>query len=339
VGVLHCGPRAVLASFSAAESLGLGDWAQAEVHVLAPAGVRRPRVPGLTVVLHRTRGEVDPLGARPVQQRLTSADALRAAIAAAPRIRHRAALMAAVEDIAMGAHALSEIDFARLRRRHGLPEPVRQQVRRDPSGRRRYLDALWVLPDGRRVVVEVDGALHIQVLRRSASRRDRDTSRTPWHTTAITIAGTWVRASVDDVGQVDVMFGHQGRDVVGGSTAAPAPPPAPAPVGPGGHADQRRQGDHRHDEAHAVTMTLARRYVHRARVGVSAVLASGCGHTTGTGAMSPAPRPAPVPLPAQRSSDELSFVGQPGIASAPGPATVCRLTAAGTMSRAALRKG
>jgi hypothetical protein len=193
VGVLNCGPRAVLASFSAAESLGLEGWERAEIHVLAPVGVRPPRLPGLTVVLHRTRRDVDALAARPVQriapalvlaassfatarpacgilaagvqQRLTSAGALRAAVAAAPRIRHRAALIAAVEDIAMGAHALSEIDFARLCRRHGLPEPVRQQVRRDPSGRRRYLDALWVLPDGRRVVVEVDGALHVQVLR------------------------------------------------------------------------------------------------------------------------------------------------------------------------------
>ena len=56
---------------------------------------------------------------------------------------------------------MSEIDFVRLCRRHGLPEPMRQAVRVEPSGRRRYLDASWRRRDGRLVVVEVDGALHL----------------------------------------------------------------------------------------------------------------------------------------------------------------------------------
>jgi hypothetical protein len=54
-----------------------------------------------------------------------------------------------------------EIDFARLCRRAGLPEPRRQSVRLEPSGRRRYLDAEWRRADGRTVVAEVDGALHL----------------------------------------------------------------------------------------------------------------------------------------------------------------------------------
>jgi hypothetical protein len=86
---------------------------------------------------------------------------LTAALAAAPRVRHRAALVATAADIGMGAHALSEIDFVTLCWRHGLPRPVQQAVRREPSGRRRYLDAEWRLADGRRVVAEVDGALHL----------------------------------------------------------------------------------------------------------------------------------------------------------------------------------
>jgi very-short-patch-repair endonuclease len=73
-------------------------------------------------------------------------------------------LAAAVADIGGGAEALSEIDFVRLCRRHGLPAPV-QQLRRDPSGRRRYLDATWRRADGRLVVVEVDGALHLAARR------------------------------------------------------------------------------------------------------------------------------------------------------------------------------
>ena len=56
---------------------------------------------------------------------------------------------------------MSEIDFVKLCRRHGLPAPIQQLVRRDSVGRRRYLDASWQRSDGRLVVVEVDGALHL----------------------------------------------------------------------------------------------------------------------------------------------------------------------------------
>jgi len=36
-----------------------------------------------------------------------------------------------------------------------------QVVRGDSAGRRRYLDVVWDLPDGRTLVVEVDGAYHL----------------------------------------------------------------------------------------------------------------------------------------------------------------------------------
>lgn len=187
--VLNCGPRAVLASFSAAELLGLSGWERDESHVLAPAGVPAPCVRGLPIVMHRTTRPVDavhggysqPIApalvlaaggvscarsacgilAAGVQQRLTTPQDLRRALAGAPRVRHRNTLVHAVDDIAMGAEALSEIDFVRLCRRHGLPAPRLQTVRREPSGRRRYLDAEWIRADGRRVVAEVDGAVHL----------------------------------------------------------------------------------------------------------------------------------------------------------------------------------
>lgn len=101
------------------------------------------------------------LFAAAVQQRLARPKDLLAAVADAPRTRHRRALLAAIADIEQGAQALSEIDFVRLCRRHGLPEPTRQAIRGDSSGRRRYLDVEWRLPDGRVVAVEVDGALHL----------------------------------------------------------------------------------------------------------------------------------------------------------------------------------
>jgi hypothetical protein len=96
-----------------------------------------------------------------VQQRLARPGDLEAAIANAPRTRHRAALMAAAHDISGGAQALSEIDFARLCRSAGLATPVRQAIRLDRFGRRRYLDVEWRRGDGRRIVAEIDGALHL----------------------------------------------------------------------------------------------------------------------------------------------------------------------------------
>jgi very-short-patch-repair endonuclease len=56
---------------------------------------------------------------------------------------------------------LSEIDFVSLCRRYRLPPPQQQTLRHDSNGRRRYLDATWRRRDGRLVVVEVDGAVHL----------------------------------------------------------------------------------------------------------------------------------------------------------------------------------
>jgi very-short-patch-repair endonuclease len=56
-------------------------------------------------------------------------------------------------------------------------------VRVDGDGRRRYLDALLVAPDGREVGVEIDGAPHMQ-----ADNWDRDLDRS----NEIQIGGTLV---------------------------------------------------------------------------------------------------------------------------------------------------
>jgi hypothetical protein len=169
IALLNCGPRAVLTSFTAAAAWGLRGWERDEIHILAPAGTRRPRT--AEVVLHRTAdwdrvrsASARRLHALPqalvvaassfsksrpgcgllaaaVQQRLTTTAALATAVTDARRTRHRAALLRALEDIGQGAQALSEIDFVRLCRRFDLPLPTRQAVRTEPSGRRRYLDA------------------------------------------------------------------------------------------------------------------------------------------------------------------------------------------------------
>ena len=160
--------QAVTTAFTAAAHRGLTGWDREHVHVLVPGGARIRPPPEVPIRIHWTndwrredvRGGIHSmpsalavaadtvrqprpacgLFAAAVQQRLVSADAPERELAGRPRVRHRAALFLAVADISQGAHALSEIDFARLCRR-GLPEPARQAVRVEPGGRRRYLDA------------------------------------------------------------------------------------------------------------------------------------------------------------------------------------------------------
>src|SRR5436190_16191119 len=56
--VISTGPRASLASFTAAEAHGLHGWLRPEIHVITPPGVARPIVPWVPVVRHvSTRAE------------------------------------------------------------------------------------------------------------------------------------------------------------------------------------------------------------------------------------------------------------------------------------------
>jgi len=91
-----------------------------------------------------------------VQQRIVPTSALRQELAAAGAIRHGRILRSILADIEGGADSLSEIDFVVLARKAGLPPPIRQSIRYDSAGRRRYLDA-----DFGTFVVEVDGGVHL----------------------------------------------------------------------------------------------------------------------------------------------------------------------------------
>jgi hypothetical protein len=188
--LINTSPGALLTAFTAAELCGLRGWEREAIDVLAPRGESVSKQNSLPIVLHRSRnwpvprqrpfrchllsaalviaaGSFDQsrhgcgILAAAVQQRLTAPGPIREALQRAPRVRHRAILLAAVDDIEGGSQALSEIDLVRLCRRAGLPVPEQQKVRSDRSGRRRYLDAAWRRADGRLVVVEVDGALHL----------------------------------------------------------------------------------------------------------------------------------------------------------------------------------
>lgn len=91
-----------------------------------------------------------------VQQRLVTPDQLALAAATVKGRRRRAFVAAVVRDITDGIHSLGELDFARLCRERGMPEPDRQVVRRGPKGRI-YLDVRW---RDYALVVEIDGAQH-----------------------------------------------------------------------------------------------------------------------------------------------------------------------------------
>ncbi|WP_298801233.1 hypothetical protein [uncultured Pseudokineococcus sp.] len=190
--LLHAGPGACLGAWTALAVHGLEGWDRDDVHVVVARGRSRgePLAGSALHLSHRWREEdvterggvrlhrveraaVDAaawsagertacgLLAAVVQQRLTTPARLAAALEGVGPVRHRGALVAVLADLAGGSQAMSEVDLAALCRRHRLPPPVRQAVRVDGVGRRRYLDAEWQLADGRRVLLEVDGVGHL----------------------------------------------------------------------------------------------------------------------------------------------------------------------------------
>jgi very-short-patch-repair endonuclease len=209
VAVLWGGQGAVLAGLTAAKLDGLEGFPRSgftdqPIHLLVPAcrSIQRKPPPGMSVSVHYSTmlgsGDVHPLraprrtrmarslvdaaawmgsdrGARAVlaagvQQRLARPQDLLAVVTGNPRRPRRAMIRATLDDIAGGAQALSELDLIQLVRRHRLPEPDRQAPRRDPAGRRRWLDAVW---ETARLIVEVDGIHHLDAAQYWADM-DRD---------------------------------------------------------------------------------------------------------------------------------------------------------------------
>lgn len=194
VAVLAGGRLCALAARTAAARAGLVGWDAELVEVLVPRGTTYPMVRLVEVKVHESRrftaDDVHPsawpprvtteralvdaacwsrrprtacgLLAAGVQQRLTTVDRLMPELERAGKVRFHRLLMKALVDIGGGAHSMSEIDFVRFCSRNGLPKPKQQQVRKDPQGRRRYLDAVLVGPAGT-AKVEIDGALHLVV--------------------------------------------------------------------------------------------------------------------------------------------------------------------------------
>ena len=195
VAVLDAEPPVALGSWTGLARHGLRGWDREGTHIVVPRGAKTRRLPG--VVVHESRRpapedivRVDRLPvhtaqrcavdaaawqesprtavgllAAVVQQRKASPDQLWDQLERVGQVRFRDLMRRSVADIRGGSDALSEIDFVRLCRRNGLPEPKRQEHRIDARGRHRFLDAEWILDDGRRLVVEIDGIGHMDASR------------------------------------------------------------------------------------------------------------------------------------------------------------------------------
>lgn len=169
--VHEAGPRAAIDGVSALEASGLSGFVADHVRVSVPRGAPAVRRKGLVVRQTRRLRPTDvvPAGvprvrveiaairaalwaasdrqaatilAMVVQQRLTTATALGESLLAIRRHRRRRLIESVVLDLLDGAQAMGELHFAALCRRHGLPKPDRQVVRRT-SGGKAYLDAYW----------------------------------------------------------------------------------------------------------------------------------------------------------------------------------------------------
>ncbi|MGO4256076.1 DUF559 domain-containing protein [Marmoricola sp. RAF53] len=193
LGVLHAGGDALVGGLSALEWHGLRNWHRDDVTILVDDELSFDPVPGVRffrtrrpLPVFRAPGSVIPLCrvepaallmagydrsartaqgvlAAVVQQRLTTPDALLRELRAMTPLRRARLFRRTLIDIGGGAESLAELDLGRLCRRAGLPPPRRQAKRRDATGRVRFTDCEWALRDGRTLILEIDGAFHMEV--------------------------------------------------------------------------------------------------------------------------------------------------------------------------------
>ncbi|MGC4940542.1 hypothetical protein [Kribbella sp. DT2] len=128
-----------------------GDLAKAELPTV------RPSVAAVRAALWARSDEQSALLlALCVQQRIVSTDELLTEFTTVRRHPRRRFLRLVLADLSNGAHSTGELEFARLCREAGLPEPDRQSRRQGPDGMF-YLDTEWSQYG---VVVEIDGIHH-----------------------------------------------------------------------------------------------------------------------------------------------------------------------------------
>ena len=197
--VLRAGPSAMLSHQTAAELYGLKPGQSRLIHLTVPTDDRTGHIRG--AVVHRSRSadeyvhpsyypprtrvedtvldlarvsanldEAFDWLCRAVGRRITTTDLVREALARRPRVRWRADLEAALDDIAEGARSVLERRYINgVERRHGLPT-ARRQAKTVINGQTRYVDNFY---EEASVAVELDGsASHPPEQRWADSRRD-----------------------------------------------------------------------------------------------------------------------------------------------------------------------
>lgn len=193
LGVLHAGGSALVGGLTAAKLQGLRRWERDDVTILVSAKVILDPLPGFSFVrtrrpLARMRRKDVPLPmarlepavllhaayhetlrsgvgllAAAVQQRRASAASLLWWLERMVPLRGLEHFRRALTDISDGAQSTAEIDIGAMCVAFGLPQPIRQRQRRDSRGILRFTDAEWDLPHGHVLVLEVDGAFHMDV--------------------------------------------------------------------------------------------------------------------------------------------------------------------------------
>lgn len=189
---LHCGPASLIAGRSAMVLSGWRDVQKRPIHVLVPAA-RQPRANPPWLQVRRCRSmPLNSLGSLPrvpphlaaaqaaawavtdreamflltsgMQQGVITPGRLQAEVANHPTLRRRALTHEIAVEYSNGLQSMNEIDFAKLCRRYRIPAPVCQTRRLDAAGKWRYTDAEFTLPDGRTLIVEIDGLHHLDPL-------------------------------------------------------------------------------------------------------------------------------------------------------------------------------
>ncbi|HEV2797246.1 MAG TPA: hypothetical protein VGV65_06460 [Nocardioides sp.] len=199
LGVLHGGPTAMVGALSAAGARGLKRWEREEITILVSNPLSFSPLSGYR--FFRTRrpykvllgaGDLPVCRLEPavlmfaahephlrtalgavtatVQQRLTTSHALAVWLDRLAPLRRSRDLRALLVDVSAGAHSMAEVDLRQACRTYGVQPPRSQRPRTDSRGRRRYTDAEWLLPDGRVLVLEVDGAFHDDVMQATEDR-------------------------------------------------------------------------------------------------------------------------------------------------------------------------
>jgi hypothetical protein len=212
LAVLHAGPRSMLGGLTAAERRHLSGWHRDTITVYVddelsfepvdgvrffrsrrPFDLLRDPKPGIPTcrlepsVLLFAGYQTSPRPAHGViaavvQQRLTTPERMIEWVDLLRPLRWAKPFKRTLGDIAGGAHSGAEVDVRRMCRRFNIPLPTSQRSRIDRAGKRRWTDAEWRLPDGRTLVLEVEGGFHLDVMQAMEDHRRGRRLATPTRT-------------------------------------------------------------------------------------------------------------------------------------------------------------